>query len=130
RPGSRVAVARVVLVVLDGVGVGAMPDAADYGDEGANSVGNTAREVGGLRLPHLGALGIGHLTDIAGVPPHPSPAGAYGRMAERSAGKDTTTGHWELAGLVLSKPFPTYPRGFPAEIIEPFEERIGRRVLG
>jgi len=120
----------VALVVLDGVGVGALPDAHRYSDEGSNSVGNTARAVGGLHLPHLGALGLGHLTDIVGVPPHPAPAGAYGRMAERSPGKDTTTGHWELAGIVLSQPFPTYPDGFPPEVIEPFERRIGRRVLG
>lgn len=117
-------------MVLDGVGVGALPDAHLYGDEGSNSVGNTARAVGGLHLPRLQALGLGHLTDIVGVPPHPDPVGSFGRMAERSPGKDTTTGHWELAGLVLSRPFPTYPDGFPPEIIGPFQEAIGRPVLG
>jgi len=120
----------VILVVLDSVGCGDAPDAASYGDEGSNTLANTARAVGGLRLPHLGRLGLGHLTSIEGVPPEPMPQGCFGRLTEISAGKDTTTGHWELAGLPLLKPFPTYPHGFPAELIAEFERRIGRRVLG
>ena len=121
---------RVILIVLDSVGCGDAPDAAEYGDEGSNTLANTARAVGGLNLPHLGRLGLGHVTPIQGVPPAESPAGAYGRLTEVSAGKDTTTGHWELAGVVLSQPFPTYPNGFPAELIAEFERRIGRGTLG
>ena len=91
---------RVILIVLDSVGVGALPDAAAYGDEGSNTLGNTARAVGGLHLPHLGALGLGRIAQVLGVPPAEAPEGAYGRMAEASKGKDTTVGHWELAGLI------------------------------
>lgn len=124
------AIRRVILIVLDSVGVGALPDAAAYGDEGSNTLGNTARVVGGLRLPHLGALGLGYTTAVLGVPPAPRPRGAYGRMAEASQGKDTTVGHWELAGVVSPRPLPTYPAGFPAALVEEFERRIGRPVLG
>jgi phosphopentomutase len=123
-------VERVTVVVLDGVGVGALPDAADFGDEGSNSVGNTARVVGGLALPNMGLLGLGNLTDVMGVPPVGETIGAYGRMAEVSAGKDSTTGHWELTGVVSPKPLPTYPNGFPEELIEEYERRIGRKTLG
>lgn len=122
--------ARVVLVVLDGVGIGEAPDAAAYGDEGSDTLGNTARAVGGLHMPHLQRLGLGNIVDVAGVPPVDQPLGNYGRMQERSAGKDTTTGHWELAGLWLDKPFPTYPQGFPQEVIDTFSEAVGRDVLG
>ncbi len=121
---------RVVLVVLDSVGVGALPDAAIYGDEGSHTLANCASFVKGLFLPHLTCLGLGNITFISGVPPVLQPAGAYGKMAEKSPGKDTTTGHWEIAGLILDKPFPVYPGGFPPEIIEPFQELIGRPVLG
>lgn len=121
---------RVILIVLDSVGCGDAPDAAAYGDEGANTLANTARAVGGLRLPHLGRLGLGYVTAIEGVPPDPAPQGCFGRLTEISAGKDTTTGHWELAGLPLLKPFPTYPHGFPPDVIAAFEQRIGRCVLG
>ena len=121
---------RVTVIVLDGVGVGALPDAADYGDEGSDSVGNTSREVGGLSLPNLGRLGLGNLTDIVGVAPERNALGAYGRMAEVSAGKDSTTGHWELTGVVSPNPLPTYPDGFPKELIEEYERRIGRKTLG
>ncbi len=121
---------RVILIVLDSVGCGDAPDAAAYGDTGSNTLANTARAVGGLHLPHLERLGLGHLTAIEGVPPHPAPEGCFGRLTEISAGKDTTTGHWELAGLPLLKPFPTYPEGFPADLIADFERRIGRCVLG
>lgn len=121
---------RIILIVLDSVGIGALPDAADFGDAGSNTLGNTARAVGGLNLPHLGRLGLGHLTDILGVPPDPSPLGAFGRMAEVSAGKDTTVGHWEMMGVPSPRPLPTYPHGFPPDLIHRFEEAIGRATLG
>lgn len=120
---------RVVLIVLDSVGVGELPDAADYGDEGSNTLGNTARAVNGLKMPHLQRWGLGNIIEVAGVPPTSDPQAAFGKMAERSRGKDTTTGHWELAGLILDRPFPTYPAGFPPEIITKFENAIGRPVL-
>lgn len=122
-------VRRVVIIVLDSVGVGALPDAAAYGDEGSNTLAHVARAMGGLRLPNLQRLGLGHVTDVLGVPPGRA-AGAYGRMAEASAGKDTTIGHWELMGIVSPRPLPTYPNGFPPEIIAEFERRTGRRALG
>jgi phosphopentomutase len=121
---------RAILVVLDSVGIGGAPDAARYGDEGSNTLGNTARAVGGLHLPNLGRLGLGNLTPVEGVPPTERPAGAYGRMTEMSPGKDTTTGHWELAGVTLDSPFPVYPDGFPPDLIAEYERRIGRKVLG
>jgi phosphopentomutase len=122
--------ARVLVLVLDSCGIGGAPDAAAYGDEGSSTLPHTAAACGGLRLPALGGLGLGRLAPIAGVPPVEQPAGAFGVMTEVSAGKDSTTGHWELMGLPLDRPFPTYTHGFPPEIIEPFEARIGRRVLG
>ncbi|MBC7224248.1 MAG: phosphopentomutase [Anaerolineae bacterium] len=121
---------RAILIVLDSVGVGNAPDAAAYGDEGSNTLANTARAVGGLHLPNLGRMGLGNLTEVLGVPPEPQPLGAFGRMQEASAGKDTTTGHWEIAGIISTRPLPTYPHGFPPEIIQEFERRIGRKVLG
>ena len=121
---------RIFVIVLDGVGVGEAPDAADYGDEGSNSLGNTARAVGGLNLPHMGEIGLGNLTDILGVPPRQQTRGAYGKMQEASAGKDSINGHWELMGVVLSKPLPTYPQGFPPELIDEFVRRTGRGALG
>ncbi len=121
---------RVTIIVLDGVGVGALPDAGKYGDAGSNSVGNTARAVGGLSLPHMGRLGLGNLTEIEGVPPRKDTLGAYGRLAEASAGKDTTFGHWELAGVISPRPLPTYPEGFPRDVMEEYERRIGRKTLG
>jgi len=121
---------RVALIVLDGVGIGALPDAADYGDEGSNSVGNTSKAVGGLSLPHMGRLGLGNLSEIEGVPPRQDTLGAYGRLAEASAGKDTTFGHWELTGVISSRPLPTYPQGFPQDLIEEYERLIGRKTLG
>lgn len=121
---------RVIVIVLDGVGAGEAPDAALYGDVGSNSLSNTAQAVGGLRLPNMGALGFGYITPMLGVPPVDHPSGAYGRMIPKSAGKDTISGHWELMGVILSKPFPTYPNGFPPEVIGEFERRIGRGTLG
>jgi len=118
-----------VIVVLDGVGVGALPDAALYGDEGANTLGNLARAAGGLNMPVLGGLGLGTLTPTEGLA-RGAVAGACGRMAARSPGKDSTTGHWELAGVEISSPFETFPQGFPPEITAPFEEMAGGPVLG
>jgi phosphopentomutase len=124
-------VPRVLLVVCDSWGVGDAPDAAAYGDEGSNTLGNVARAVGGLSAPSLEGLGLGSLTSIQGMAEDGArPGSAAGRAAERSAGKDTTTGHWEMMGVVLEQPFPVYPDGFPPEIIEPFENEIGRKVLG
>ncbi|MDI6891894.1 MAG: phosphopentomutase [Actinomycetota bacterium] len=121
---------RVIIVILDSVGVGELPDAVLYGDEGSNTLVNTARAVGGLHLPNFQKLGLGNIVDVEGVPPAERPLAAFGKMVERSAGKDTTTGHWELMGLYLPEPFPLYPNGFPPEIVGEFEQRIGRKVLG
>ena len=121
---------RIVLIVLDSVGIGALPDAASYGDQGSNTLGNIARVLDGLHLPNMGRLGLGNILDVVGVPPEPAPMGAFGRMAEASAGKDTIIGHWEMAGIVSTSPLPTYPEGFPPEIIAEFERRTGRRALG
>ena len=123
-------VKRVIIIVLDSMGVGELPDAAEYGDEGSNTLANTAQAVGGLSLPHMQKLGLGHITAIEGVPPCDEPLGAYGRMAEASAGKDTTTGHWEMTGIYSPRPLPTYPNGFPQELIKEYEQRIGRKTLG
>jgi phosphopentomutase len=121
---------RVVLIVLDSVGCGDAPDAAAYGDERANTLGNIARAVGGLNLPSMANLGLGNLADIQGVSPVENTAGAYGRLTEVSAGKDTTTGHWELSGVILDHPFPTFPNGFPSEWMAEYEAQIGRGTLG
>jgi phosphopentomutase len=116
--------------VLDGVGAGSAPDAAMYGDEGSDTLGNLSRAVGGLRLPNLERLGLGRLAPLAGVRAVEDPAGAWGTLAPRSPGKDSTTGHWEIAGVHLAQPFPTYPRGFPGELIAEFGRRTGRAVIG
>ncbi|MGH2554434.1 MAG: phosphopentomutase [Actinomycetota bacterium] len=123
-------VERVLLLVCDSFGVGEAPDAADYGDSGSDTIGHVARAVGGLRAPNLGGLGLGNLTEVQGVSPDGRARTASGKQQERSAGKDTITGHWEITGIVLDRPFPTYPNGFPHEIIEVFERAIGREVLG
>ena len=123
-------VPRVVVVVCDSWGVGDAPDAGAYGDEGSDTLANTARAVGGLDAPNLEALGLGLLTEIEGVAARADAGTGHGRATERSAGKDTTTGHWEMMGIRLDDPFPVYPDGFPAEVIEPFERAIGRNVLG
>ena len=121
---------RAIVIVLDGVGIGEAPDAEQYGDVGSNSIANTAKAVGGLALPNMGALGLGCITAIEGVPPREATTGAYGKMRPMSAGKDTISGHWELMGIYLSEAFPLYPHGFPPEVIGEFERRIGRRVIG
>jgi len=111
---------KVVFIVLDSVGVGALPDARAYGDEGTNTVGNTARAIGGLNLPNLQRLGLGKIVDAPGVSPIDVAEGCYGKMAEQSAGKDSTTGHWELAGVITEKAFPLYPNGFPEDVLQKF----------
>ncbi len=121
---------RAVVVVLDGVGAGNAPDAADFSDEGANTLVNTARAVGGLEVPNLQALGLGNVVEIEGVPSDPSPRAAHGLMVERSAAKATLVGHWEMMGIVSEDPLPTYPDGFPDEVILRFENETGRKVIG
>ncbi|BCA80278.1 phosphopentomutase [Desulfuromonas sp. AOP6] len=127
---NKAAFDRVVLITLDGVGVGAQKDARDYGDEGADTLGHVARYCGGLRLPNLQQLGLGNIHPVEGVPPVAAAEGLYGRMREVSTGKDTTTGHWELAGIVQEEPFSTYPDGFPAEIMAAFQRETGLVPLG
>lgn len=130
RKSCNQAIQRVIIIVLDGVGVGAMPDAHLYGDEGSNTLGNIADVLGGLPLPNLERLGLGRIIPIKGVSPSIAPLGFYGKMSEISAGKDTTSGHWEMTGVITRKPFPTYPNGFPKEIINTFTNKIGRSILG
>src|SRR3954454_14791701 len=122
--------ARACVIVLDAVGAGALPDAADYGDEGSDTLGNVARAVGGLDLPMLEALGLGNVEPLEGCTPQPGAPAVAGRLLERSKGKDTTTGHWELMGVVTPSPLPTYPHGFPHDVIDPFMHRTARGVLG
>lgn len=121
---------RAAIIVLDGVGIGAAPDAADYGDVGSNTLGNLSRAVGGLTLPNLARAGLGNIAPLEGVGRTDRPAAAWGVMEPRSAGKDSTTGHWEIAGVHLARPFPTYPGGFPHDIVEEFTRRTGRGVIG
>ena len=121
---------RACVIVLDAVGAGELPDAAEYGDEGSDTLGNVAKAVGGLDLPNLEALGLGNVEPLEGCPPQPGAPAIAGRLTERSKGKDTTTGHWELMGVVTEQPFPTYPHGFPFEVLDPFMHRTGRGVLG
>jgi len=116
---------RFVILVADSAGCGEMPDAREYGDEGSDTIGNVSRAVGGLSLPVMGHMGLGHTTRVLGVPADAAPAGFHGKMAERSHGKDTVTGHWEMMGVVLSEGLATFPRGFPPEIIEPFVVETG-----
>jgi phosphopentomutase len=119
---------RVVLIVLDSVGIGEMPDAAEYGDAGADTLGHTlgSRKVD---IPNLRAMGLANIRPLP-VEPAAQPAGIFGRAATQSRGKDTTTGHWEMSGIITAKPFPTYPNGFPPRVLEPFERAIGRKTLG
>lgn len=121
---------RVIVVVLDSVGIGEAPDAADFGDVGSNTLGNIAKAMGGLHVPNMAALGLGNIAPLEGVPPVEAPKGAYAKMAEQSAGKDTSTGHWELMGVKVNQAFPVFPDGFPPEVMERFEAAIGRGTLG
>ncbi len=122
---------RVIVIILDGVGCGELPDAKEYGDQGSNTLGNLAEKLDGLKLQNLGKLGLGNIISIRGVPPSPDPLASYGKAGELSAGKDSTTGHWELMGIITKKPFPTYPDGFLPEMLKKFQEAIPqKRVLG
>ncbi len=121
---------KAIVMVLDGVGAGELPDAGDYGDRGSDTLGNVARSVGGLQLPNLKAMGLGNLHRIMGVEPVRLPLASWGRMAEASRGKDSTTGHWEMMGLISRSPMPTFPDGFPGRVIRKFQELTGRPVLG
>ncbi len=121
---------RIILIVLDSVGIGALPDAYKYNDEGSNTLANIAKKIGGLNLPNLEKMGLGNIISILGVEPQSSPIANYGKMAEVSTGKGSTSGHWELMGLHLLKAFPTYPNGFPEEIMEKFHKAIGIKTLG
>ena len=121
---------RACILVLDGVGIGEAADADEYGDEGSHTLANTARFVGGYDLPNLQKTGLGNLAPIAGLAPTDSPIAAHGVMCPASKGKDSTTGHWEIAGVHLAKPFPTYPHGFPQEILDEFSRRTGRPCIG
>ncbi len=120
---------RVFLTVMDSVGVGELPDAGAYGDRGSDTLGNISRAVP-LKLPTLRSLGLPRVANVHGMAPVDAPAGAFGRMAERSPGKDSVTGHWEIAGVILERAFPTFPNGFPTEVIAEFERRIGRKTIG
>ena len=115
---------------MDSAGVGEMPDAKVYGDEGSNTIANTAKFNHGLKIPNLAKLGLGRLTAIEGVEADPHPIASFGKMAEASPGKDTTTGHWEMAGVILKTPLPLYPKGFPKEILDEFKRQTGLDVLG
>lgn len=121
---------RVIIVILDSVGMGELPDAPEYGDAGSNTLGNIAAAVESFTLPNLEMLGLGCIDGIRGYAAVENPTGCFGRMAERSAGKDTTTGHWEIAGVTLEKPFPLYPKGFPDDVVRHFEYAIGTKTLG
>ncbi len=122
--------ARVIVLILDGVGVGELPDASKYNDENSNTLKNLSEKVGGLRMPFLESLGLGNIIEIKGVSRIDISHAYFGKMAESSPGKDSTTGHWELMGVILKEPFPTYPNGFPEEVINEFEKRIGFKTLG
>jgi len=121
---------RAAIIVLDGVGIGAAPDAADYGDVGSDTLGNLSRKIGAMDLSNLARIGLGNIATLNGVPETTQAAGAWGLMVPKSAGKDSTTGHWEIAGIHLSRPFPTYPNGFPKDVVDEFARRTGRRVIG
>ncbi|RKD27859.1 phosphopentomutase [Caminicella sporogenes DSM 14501] len=121
---------RVIILVMDSVGIGALPDSEKFGDIGVNTLGNIAKKTGGIDLPNLVSLGLGNIDGIEGIKGISNPIGCYGKSMEISNGKDTTTGHWEIAGLYIKEPFKTYPNGFPKEVIEKFEKLTGRKVLG
>jgi phosphopentomutase len=121
---------RAIVLILDGVGIGALPDAAKYGDEGSNTLVNLAQRCGGLHLPVLERMGLGNIDNIKGIEKVANPIACFGKMAEQSPGKDSTSGHWELCGVILEKAFPTFPEGFPSEIIKDFESKIGHKIIG
>ena len=121
---------RACVIVLDAVGAGELPDAADFGDVGSDTLGNVAKAVGGLDLPTLEALGLGNVEPLLGCPPQPGAPAVAGRLLERSRGKDTTTGHWELMGILTPQAMPTYPHGFPDSVIDPFMNQTGHGVIG
>lgn len=121
---------RIILIVLDSVGIGALPDANEYGDEGADTLGNILHTVDRIKIPHLESMGLGKIKALPGLDSYLQARGIYGKMAEASAGKDTTTGHWELAGIIKKEPFPVYPSGFPREVIEEFTDKTGKQILG
>lgn len=121
---------RVIILVLDSAGIGEQPDSAEYGDEGSNTLGNIAKVIDGFTLPNLEKLGLGCIDGTSGYSAVNEPLGCYGKMTERSIGKDTTTGHWELAGITLTSPFPLYPEGFPKNLVEALEAAIGTKTLG
>ncbi|HPW41233.1 MAG TPA: phosphopentomutase [Bacillota bacterium] len=123
-------VSRVILIVLDSVGIGELPDADMYGDSGSNTLGSLVRNVKDFKLKNLEALGLGNIDRSIGLQIAENPTGSFGRAKEVSPGKDTTTGHWEIAGVTLSRPFPTFPEGFPKELVEDFERAIGVKTLG
>src|SRR5437867_5956812 len=126
---SQMSFRRVIWNVLDSVGIGEMPDADKYGDRGSDTLGNIARHRA-LHLPNLCQLGLANIKPLTGLAPVAAPLGAFGRATLASPGKDTTTGHWEMVGIHLEKPFPLFPHGFPREVMEPFETRIGRTAIG
>jgi phosphopentomutase len=121
---------RAIIIILDSVGIGELPDADKYNDKGSNTLGNLAIALGGLDLPNLSRMGLGNIAPIKGMNPVNNPIACYGKMSELSSGKDTTTGHWELMGIITEKPFPTYPNGFPPEILEKFQNSIGTKTIG
>ncbi|MCK9554538.1 phosphopentomutase [bacterium] len=121
---------RIIIIVLDSVGIGALPDAKSYGDEGADTLGHIAERNPGIKLPNLAALGLGNITPIKNIPPASHPSACFGKMAEKSSGKDTIIGHWEIAGVVTKKGFPVFCNGFPEELIKKFEQSTGKKVLG
>ncbi len=121
---------RVFLLIIDACGVGELPDAADYGDTGAATIPNVAHSVGGLNMPFSGRLGLGNIVPVTGVPAAESPMGCFGKMQEQSPGKDSTTGHWEIGGIILDAPFPVFPNGFPEELVHRFEEKAGVKTIG
>lgn len=121
---------RVVLIVLDSVGIGELPDADKYGDVGSDTIGNISKVLGGLRLPNMEKLGLGNIENIKGILKAEIPEGAFGKGKELSAGKDTVTGHWEISGVILREPLNTYPNGFPEDVIKEFEGKIGRKIIG
>ena len=121
---------RAIIIIIDACGVGELPDAPAYGDDGSSTLPHVAEAVGGLHMPTCQLLGLGSIVPILGVPPEPQPSAAFGKMTERSAGKDSTTGHWEIAGLITPRPFPVFPQGFPAELVSEFERRARVKTIG